>query len=160
MDTPLQPMTADSVRELLETAGAEVMARSGRSEHYSAPREFSFEAKGIFPNGMTLHVVARQFNYRDPWEASGRVNDLVDVLLFRDGGLSTLPKGYPFSKGSTRRPALMNRPCGRSSAVFSQSIPNYMNCNGLPAIYKKRGCRLRHPRLLKSRSPCLAQRCF
>lgn len=92
-------MTADSVRELLEAAGAEVMARSGRSEHYSAPREFSFEAKGIFPNGMALHIVARQFNYRDPWEASGRVNDLVDVLLFKDGGLSTLPKGYPFFQG-------------------------------------------------------------
>lgn len=92
-------MTADSVRELLEAAGAEVMARSGRSEHYSAPREFSFEAKGIFPNGMTLHIVARQFNYRDPWEASGRVNDLVDVMLFREGGSSTLPKGYPFFQG-------------------------------------------------------------
>lgn len=92
-------MTADSVRQLLEAAGAEVMARSGRSEHYSAPREFSFEAKGIFPNGMALHIVARQFNYRDPWEASGRVNDLVDVQLFKDGGLSRLPKGYPFFQG-------------------------------------------------------------
>jgi len=92
-------MTADSVRELLEAAGAEVMARSGRSEHYSAPREFSFEAKGIFPNGMTLHIVARQFNYRDPWEASGRVNDLVDVLLFKDGELTPLPKGYRFFQG-------------------------------------------------------------
>jgi len=95
MDTPLQPMTADSVRELLETAGAEVMARSGRSEHYSAPREFSFEAKGIFPNGMTLHVVARQFNYRDPWEASGRVNDLVDVLLFQGWWLEHIAEGVP-----------------------------------------------------------------
>lgn len=99
METPLQPMTADSVRGLLEAAGAEVMARSGRSEHYSAPREFSFEVKGIFPNGMSLHVVARQFNYRDPWEASGRVNDLVDVLLFRDGELTSLPKGFPFFQG-------------------------------------------------------------
>ncbi len=99
MDTPLQPMTADSVRELLAAAGAEVLARSGRSEHYSAPREFSFEAKGIFPNGLTLHVVARQFGYRDPWEAKGRVNDVVDVMLLRDGELSPLPKGYPFFQG-------------------------------------------------------------
>lgn len=92
-------MTADSVRELLETAGAEVMARSGRSEHYSAPREFSFEVKGIFPNGMALHIVARQFNYRDPWETTGRVNDLVDVTLYLAGELTALPKGYPFFQG-------------------------------------------------------------
>ena len=89
-------MTADSVREILEKAGAQVMARSGRSENYSAPREFSFEVKGIFDNGMGVHIVARQFNYRDPWEASGRVNDLVDVMLMRDGALTPLPKGYPF----------------------------------------------------------------
>lgn len=106
METPLQPMTADSVRELLEAAGAEVMARSGRSDHYSAPREFSFEAKGIFPNGMTLHVVARQFNYRDPWEATGRVNDLVDVLLLKDGELTPLPKGYPFFQGTDEETGL------------------------------------------------------
>ncbi len=93
------PMTVDSVRELLETAGAQVMARSGRSEHYSAPREFSFEVRGVFPNGLELQVVARQFNYRDPWEATGRVNDLVDVTLFRDGGFSPLPKGYPYFQG-------------------------------------------------------------
>lgn len=99
METGTPPMTADSVRELFEAAGAEVMARSGRTEHYSAPREFSFEVKGMFPNGMALHVVARQFNYRDPWEASGRVNDLVDVLLYRDGSLTPLPKGYPYFQG-------------------------------------------------------------
>ena len=99
-------MTADSVRALLEAAGAEVMARSGRSEHYSAPREFSFEAKGIFPNGMTLHVVARQFNYRDPWEGTGRVNDLVDVLLLKDGELTPLPKGYPFFQGTDEETGL------------------------------------------------------
>lgn len=96
MDKPFQPMTDDSVRELLKAAGAEVMARSGRSEHYSAPREFSFEVKAIFPNGMGIHIVARQFNYRDPWEATGRVNDLVDVMLLRDGSLTPLPKGYPY----------------------------------------------------------------
>ncbi len=96
METGLPPMTADSVRELLVAAGAQVMARSGRSEHYSAPREFSFEVRAVFPNSMSLHVVARQFNYRDPWEATGRVNDLVDVQLFRDGDYSPLPKGYPF----------------------------------------------------------------
>jgi len=96
VETGLPPMTADSVRELLVAAGAQVMARSGRSEHYSAPREFSFEVRAVFPNSMSLHVVARQFNYRDPWEATGRVNDLVDVQLFRDGDYSPLPKGYPF----------------------------------------------------------------
>lgn len=99
METGLPPMTADSVRELLAAAGAEVMARSGRTEHYSAPREFSFEVKGTFPNGMTLHIVARQFNYRDPWEASGRVNDLVDVMLLKEGDLTPLPKGYPYFQG-------------------------------------------------------------
>jgi hypothetical protein len=92
-------MTAASVGELLKIAGAEVMVRSGRSENYSAPREFSFEVKAIFPNGMGMHVVARQFNYRDPWEACGRVNDMVDVTLLRDGSLTALPKGYPFFQG-------------------------------------------------------------
>jgi len=89
-----KPMTADSVRELLEEAGAKAMARSGRSESYGAPREFSFEVRAVFPNGMALHVVARQFNYRDPWEAEGRVNDAVDVALLRDGSYSEMPKGY------------------------------------------------------------------
>lgn len=89
-------MTVDSVQGLLEKAGADVMARSGRSEHYSAPREFSFEVRGGFPNGLTLHIVARQFTYRDPWEATGRVNDLVDATLLKDGSFSPLPKGYPF----------------------------------------------------------------
>lgn len=93
------PMTEESVRKLLEEAGAQVMSRSGRSEHYGAPREFSFEVKALFMNGLGLHVVARQFNYRDPWEAEGRVNDLVDVSLTRDGAFSPLPKGYPFFQG-------------------------------------------------------------
>lgn len=115
MDTPLQPMTDDSVRELLEAAGAQVMARSGRSEHYSAPREFSFEAKAIFPNSMGLHVVARQFNYRDPWEATGRVNDLVDVMLLRDGALTPLPKGYPFFQG-------IDEECGVDEAALKEII--------------------------------------
>jgi hypothetical protein len=92
-------MTAESVGEILKEAGAEVMVRSGRSDSYSAPREFSFEVKAIFPNGMGMHVVARQFNYRDPWEAKGRVNDLVDAMLLRDGSLTPLPKGYPWFQG-------------------------------------------------------------
>lgn len=75
------------------------MVRSGRSDSYSAPREFSFEVKAIFPNGMGMHVVARQFNYRDPWEATGRVNDLVDVMLLRGGTLTPLPKGYAWFQG-------------------------------------------------------------
>lgn len=89
-------MTAESVGEILKEAGAEVMVRSGRSENYSAPREFSFEVKAIFPNGMGMHVVARQFNYRDSWEATGRVNDMVDVMLLRDGALTPLPRGFPW----------------------------------------------------------------
>ena len=36
------PMTEESVREILEAAGARVMSRGGRNEHYGAPREFSF----------------------------------------------------------------------------------------------------------------------
>ncbi|HIJ94543.1 MAG TPA: hypothetical protein HPP94_02130 [Desulfuromonadales bacterium] len=92
-------MTAESVGEILQKAGAEVMVRSGRSDSYSAPREFSFEVKAIFPNGMGMSVVARQFNYRDAWEASGRVNDLVDVVLLRNGALTPLPKGFPWFQG-------------------------------------------------------------
>lgn len=102
----LQPMTVDSVRQLLEAAGAEVMARSGRSESYSAPREFSFEVRGVFANGLELHVIARQFTYRDSWEAVGRVNDLVDVSLLRNGGYSPLPKGYPFFQGTDEESGL------------------------------------------------------
>jgi len=94
-----QPMTAESVAELLKEAGAQVMLRSGRSENYSAPREFSFEVKALFANDMGLNVVARQFNYRDPWEAEGRVNDMVDAQLTRDGALTPLPKGYPYFQG-------------------------------------------------------------
>jgi hypothetical protein len=98
MDQP-KPMTVDSVRELLEAAGARVMARAGRTDDYSAPREFSFEVKGVWPNGLGLHVVARQFGYRDPWEAAGRINDLVDVAFLRDGRYSPLPKGYAWFQG-------------------------------------------------------------
>ncbi len=92
-------MTAESVGDILRDAGAEVMVRSGRTDSYSAPREFSFEVKSIFPNGLGLHVVARQFNYRDPWEAKGRVNDMVDAMLTRDGSLTPLPKGFPWFQG-------------------------------------------------------------
>ncbi|PLY07123.1 MAG: hypothetical protein C0624_03810 [Desulfuromonas sp.] len=94
-----QPMTVESVKALLEKCGAKVMGRSGRTESYGAPREFSFEVKAGFPNGMGLHVVARQFNYRDPWEAEGRVNDLVDASLLRDGRYSELPKGFDWFQG-------------------------------------------------------------
>lgn len=93
MDQPI-PMTVDSVRELLESAGARVMARDGRSANYGAPREFSFEVRALFDNGLALHVVARQYSYRDPWEAEGRVNDMVDVALLRNGRYSELPKGF------------------------------------------------------------------
>lgn len=108
-------MTAESVGELLKEAGAEIMVRSGRSDSYSAPREFSFEVKAIFPNGMGMHVVARQFNYRDPWEARGRVNDLVDVMLLRDGSLTPLPKGYPWFQG-------VEEECGLDEKVLREIV--------------------------------------
>lgn len=99
MNEHAKPMTEESVREILEAAGARVMSRAGRTENYSAPREFSFEVRGAFPNGLLLHVVARQYDYRDPWEASGRVNEVVDVALLRNGTYSPLPKGYPYFQG-------------------------------------------------------------
>jgi len=94
------PMTEESVRELLEAAGARVASRGGRTENYGSPREFSFEVKGAFGNGLMLQVVARQYNYRDPWEAEGRVNDLVDVALLRDGSFTALPKGQAWFQGT------------------------------------------------------------
>jgi hypothetical protein len=48
---------------------------------------------------MGLQVMARQFNYRDPWEATGRVNDMVDVSLLRAGAFSPLPKGFGYFQG-------------------------------------------------------------
>ena len=92
-------MTEESVQKILEEAGARTMSRGGRTENYSAPREFSFEVKGAFPNGLMLHVVARQYDYRDPWEAQGRINEVVDVALLRDGTYSELPKGYAWFQG-------------------------------------------------------------
>ena len=99
MNEQVRPMTEESVREILVAAGARVMSRGGRTENYGAPREFSFEVKGVFPNGLLLHVVARQYDYRDPWEATGRVNEMVDVALLRDGAYSPLPKGYAYFQG-------------------------------------------------------------
>jgi hypothetical protein len=110
-----KPMTAESVADLLREAGAQVMVRAGRSENYSAPREFSFEVKALFDNGMGLHVVARQFNYRDPWEAEGRVNDMVDAMLLRDGALTPLPKGYAFFQG-------VDEECGLDEQRLSELI--------------------------------------
>jgi len=95
----MKPMTEESVRAILEGAGARVMSRGGRTENYGAPRELAFEVKGAFPNGLMLHVVARQYDYRDPWEASGRVNAMVDVALLRNGAHSELPKGYAWFQG-------------------------------------------------------------
>ena len=100
MNETLETMTEKSLKKLLEAAGARVASRSGRNEHYGSPREFSFEVKALFANGMGLHLLARQYNYRDPWETSGRVNDLIDVLLLRDGQYSEMPKGYPFFQGT------------------------------------------------------------
>lgn len=98
-DKPLTPMTEESVRALLEAAGARVGSRGGRTDNYGAPREFSFEVRALFPSGLGLQVTARQYNYRDPWEAGGRVNDVVDVALLRDGAYSPLPRGYAWFQG-------------------------------------------------------------
>ncbi|WP_305041636.1 hypothetical protein [Geoalkalibacter sp.] len=92
-------MTEESVRALLEEAGARVASRGGRTDNYGAPREFSFEVRALFPSGLGLQLTARQYNYRDPWEAGGRVNDLVDVALLRDGAYSPLPRGYEWFQG-------------------------------------------------------------
>ncbi|WP_303720393.1 hypothetical protein [Malonomonas rubra] len=91
-----QPMTEENLQVLLEDAGAKTMSRSGRNEHYGSPREYSFEVRGVFPNQLALQITARQYNYRDPWETSGRVNDFVDVALLRNNQYCELPKGYPF----------------------------------------------------------------
>lgn len=93
------PMSEQSVTAMLIAAGARVRGRSGRNEHYGSPRDFSFEVKAIFDNGLGLQITARQYNYRDPWEASGRVNDLVDAALLYQGSYSELPKGYDFFQG-------------------------------------------------------------
>ena len=121
-----QPMTVDSIRGLLEEAGARVMARDGRTENYGAPREFSFEVKAQFANGMGLHVVARQFNYRDPWEAAGRVNDLVDVSLLRDGAYAELPKGYPWFQGKDEE-------CGLDEEALKEVVAMVRDLN--PKLY-------------------------
>jgi hypothetical protein len=119
-------MTAESVGDILREAGAEVMVRSGRSESYSAPREFSFEVKAIFANGMGLHVVARQFNYRDPWEAKGRVNDMVDAMLTRDGALTPLPKGFQWFQGTEEE-------CGLDEEQLRQIVECVRGVN--PKLY-------------------------
>ena len=125
-ETTAVPMTAESVGEILREAGAQVMVRSGRSESYSAPREFSFEVKALFENGMGLHVVARQFNYHDPWEAEGRVNDMVDVMLLRDGALTPLPKGYPYFQG-------VDEECGLDEEMLREVIDCVRKVN--PKLY-------------------------
>ena len=127
MDTDFKPMTAESVGEILKEAGAIVQVRSGRTENYSAPREFSFEVKAIFPNGMGLHVVARQFNYRDPWEAKGRVNDLVDAMLLKDGSLTSLPKGFSWFQG-------VEEECGLDNSALCEIVECVRTIN--PKLYQ------------------------
>jgi hypothetical protein len=121
-----RPMTAESVGALLQEAGAQVMLRPGRTESYSAPREFSFEVRAAFPNGMGLQVVARQFNYRDPWEAAGRVNDMVDVSLLRDGAFSPLPKGFVYFQGTDEE-------CGLDEARLKKVVGIVAGIN--PKLY-------------------------
>lgn len=98
--TEAKPMTEESVKEMLEAAGARAMSRGGRTGDYGAPREYSFEVRAAFPNGLMLNVIARQYDYRDPWEAEGRVNEVVDVVLMRGGQHSQLPKGYKWFQGA------------------------------------------------------------
>ena len=126
MDTDFKPMTAESVGRLLEEAGAEVLVRSGRTENYSAPREFSFEVRATFNNGMGMQVVARQFNYRDPWEATGRVNDMVDVSLLRDGAYSSLPRGFEWFQNKDEE-------CGLGEETLKQVIACVAGIN--PKLY-------------------------
>ncbi len=95
-DIQTTPMSEDSITAMLLAAGARVKGRSGRSAHYGAPRDFSFEVKAVFPNKLALQITARQYNYRDPWETSGRVNDLIDATLLFEGNYSQLPKGYSY----------------------------------------------------------------
>ncbi|MBN1957481.1 MAG: hypothetical protein JXQ81_01125 [Desulfuromonadales bacterium] len=97
--TQPQAMSEESVRTLLEHHGAQVKSRSGRNEHYGSPRDFSFEVRAIFANNLALQIVARQYNYRDPWEATGRINDLIDISLLYKGQFSELPKGADFFQG-------------------------------------------------------------
>jgi hypothetical protein len=120
------PMTAESVGKMLEEAGARVMIRSGRSENYGAPREFSFEVRASFPNGMGMQVTARQFNYRDPWEAQGRVNDMVDVSLLRDNAFSPLPKGFDWFQG-------IDEECGVDEEILRRIVACVAGLN--PKLY-------------------------
>lgn len=121
-----KPLTAESVGKLLEEAGASIMIRSGRSDSYGSPRDFSFEVRATFPNKMGLHVVARQFNYRDPWEAQGRVNDMVDVSLLRDGEYSPLPKGFEYFQG-------IDEECGLDEERLKEAIACVATLN--PKLY-------------------------
>lgn len=94
------PMSEESVSAMLLAAGARVRGRSGRSAHYGSPRDFSFEVRAVFSNHLGLQITARQYNYRDPWETSGRVNDLVDAAFLYQGHYSQLPKGYDYFQGT------------------------------------------------------------
>lgn len=99
MTTEQQPMSEQSIASYLEQCGAQVRSRSGRNENYGSPRDFSFEVRAVFANNLGLQITARQYNYRDPWEASGRVNDLVDLTLLYNGRFSALPRGYQYFQG-------------------------------------------------------------
>ncbi len=100
MNEQQQPMSEESIKKTLESEGARVRSRAGRNEHYGSPRDYSFEVKAIFDNGLGLQITARQYNYRDPWEASGRINDLIDIALLLNGQYAELPKGYRYFQGT------------------------------------------------------------
>lgn len=117
------PMTLQSICALVAAAGARVASRSGRSEHYGAPRDFSFEVKAAFTNGMALQITARQFNYRDPWETKGRVNELVDVALLREGAYTALPKGHAWFQGQDQEEGIDEPQLREIVAVVSRLNP-------------------------------------
>ena len=131
MNDQRPPMTEETVRVMLEDSGAEVMSRAGRTESYGSPRDFSFEVKGVFPNGMGLHIVARQFTYRDPWEAVGRINDLVDITLLRDGSYSALPKGYAWFQGQDMEEGVDEDGLGEIVAVVRGLNPKIYLLQGM-----------------------------
>ncbi len=107
-DIKAPPMTEQSVRELLEQAGV----------------------------GMGLHVVARQFNYSDPWEAQGRVNDMVDLMLLREGRYSERPRGYGYFQGCDEE-------CCIDEEGLQEIIPMMKGLN--PKLYELQKQRERPP---------------
>ena len=125
------PMSEESVSTMLQEAGARVRGRSGRSAHYGSPRDFSFEVRAVFANELGLQITARQYNYRDPWEASGRVNDLVDATFLFQGQYSELPKGYGYFQGTDTEENLNSDQLKELVAVIATINPKLFTLQSL-----------------------------